>query len=325
MPAELLACMHERFAAEGSDEPDTSRYQQIEQFTVSLSPDDSAKGLAFGLSIGSTPDGTFQKIKAEEIENYLTALAEENRKRPRGEEQGQIEEQPARSPTDAVSSDTQSQSPESENASSSEDAEASDGSAQRKGDGEGILPPGAPPWLSRLAQMVLAYFGLDAYSHYFAMAMMMVAPDLMEQVAAFSASLTDGLASDDLDKAFEKLHEAFKLAMAVSSTVSGIRDALGEESMAEIVTEIAKEIQQMPPALRRDLGLELKGDFQKLVDVAAGVSDVDRGEHSTAFSRAISTRSGIRRRQSWSSASASLWSRKVWSSQKPMACPYRRA
>ncbi|EEE37358.1 hypothetical protein RKLH11_1194 [Rhodobacteraceae bacterium KLH11] len=162
-------------------------------------------------------------------------------------------------------------------------------SASPSSSGDGVLPPAAPAWVSHVAQMILRAYGLEQYAQFGALALMMLAPDLMEELAAFSAELSAGLDNDDLNAVMKAINEAYKIGAMANSLFSSIENVAGEETFGEALTTAVTEIRDMPPELRKELSEELGEDFENIAKVTSALSADNVEAISGVFSEEATT------------------------------------
>ena len=157
------------------------------------------------------------------------------------------------------------------------------GQSSVKGSG-GILPAGAPPWLVDLFRMVLTYLRVDQIVENGALALFLIAPDLMNNLAEMSAALTKSVTSDDLDDAFKAARELYMLFNTTADLARNIEDAAkksGFDSTSQMLKAVGGAIDDLPPSLRNELNSSLGKDldrFSKYADLlaSADLSDVSR-------------------------------------------------
>lgn len=158
------------------------------------------------------------------------------------------------------------------------DASESGGAASKvKGSG-GMLPPGAPPWLVDLLRMILTYFGVDQAVEGAALALFLLAPDLVNKAAEASAKLTQDFASDDLDKAFEAARQLYQLYNAVNSLSKGLEEAAkksGFKSAGAMLQAVGGAIEDLPPSLKKELQGSISGDLAKFAKIANQIGSAD--------------------------------------------------
>jgi hypothetical protein len=155
--------------------------------------------------------------------------------------------------------------------------EGSTAASQVKGSG-GILPPGAPPWLVDLLRMILAYFGVDQAVEGAAMALFLLAPDLVNKLAETSAKLTKDFASDDLDAAFKAARELYQLYNAVDSLSKGLEAAAKEtpfKRAGAMLKAVGGAIEDLPPSLKQELQNSLSKDLTKYTKLADQLGALD--------------------------------------------------
>lgn len=254
---------------------------------------DGQKVLQIGLSLGNDDDsGT--GVDEAEMEAYReqldrlkgasqTEFTESSASDRIGDERSDAAEERAeeKSPSvrssDAVGSETSTAPSEGSQGTAASPNGDGDGSAATEGNGEGVLPPAAPPWIADLAQMILANYGLDQYAQFGALALMALAPDVLNELAAFSAELTAGLNSDDLNLVMGALREAYKIGSMLNSLSQGYEAIANasDDSFEAALVEATKQIRDMPPELRKELSDELGGDFENLQKYSALLNPED--------------------------------------------------
>ena len=216
---------------------------------------DGKESLQVGLSLGNDDgEGTgVDEAALKEYQEQLEGLQEAS------------ETEFSHSPSTDRIGDTRSEAAEKTAEAKKAAEEGEDGgSALTESSSDGVLPPAAPPWISNLAQMILASYGLDQYAEFGALAMMALAPELLNELAAFSAELTAGLNSDELNDVMGALAEAYKIGSMLASLSAGY-DAIAEAgSLESAILEATIQIRDMHPALREELAEELGPDFEKL-------------------------------------------------------------
>ncbi len=156
------------------------------------------------------------------------------------------------------------------------------GSSSEVGGSGGILPAGAPPWLTDLVRMVLAYFGIDQLTEGLLMALYMVAPDLLNDLAEFSAALSKGLANDDLDSLMKAARELYQLYNGLNNMAANFRSA---EGFGEALQSVADSIEELPPSVRNELRSAMGKDFAKLTQFATAAESIDVERFGEMFSR----------------------------------------
>ncbi len=144
------------------------------------------------------------------------------------------------------------------------------GRSERDGSG-GILPSGAPPWLTDILRLVLTYFGVDKIVEAAALAVYLLQPELLEQLAAFSGALTDGLECETLDEVMAAAREIYALYNSVSGMVENLGDA---KTFKQAVEAVADAIDEMPEKMRRDLSEAMGGNLAKHLGQIADLSEV---------------------------------------------------
>lgn len=157
-----------------------------------------------------------------------------------------------------------------ESADSSEEKEK-DGAGDKNDNSSngGVLPSAAPAWIANLVQILLDSYGLSAYAQFAAIAMMALAPDILQTLADLSTELTAGLASEDLDDVMEAVHAAYKLAVVANQLMESYQTVAGEDGFKEMLAAATKEIRDMPPELRNELTEELGEDFEQIQKVSS--------------------------------------------------------
>lgn len=281
---------------------DVARYKPI-VFTYSADEDSR---LELGIESGSS-DSEGSAIDQEKFKEFNEKLkkfgedhkSEEARKDQRVERAAyepsaaaQVAEKKARQEREAAqarspAADSHSAKDGDSNSSESSDSDSDEGgskSASPSSSGDGVLPPAAPAWISHVAQMVLRAYGLEEYAQFGALALMMLAPDLMEEIAAFSAELTAGLDNHDLNAVMKAINEAYKIGAMANSMFSSIQNVAGEETFGDALTTAVTEIRDMPPELRKELSEELGEDFENIAKVTSALSADDVEAISGVFS-----------------------------------------
>ncbi|MDA8020562.1 MAG: hypothetical protein MPN21_24250 [Thermoanaerobaculia bacterium] len=182
-----------------------------------------------------------------------------------GEDQGR-DTQPAHD--DGGDAGTEASNAESSKESGDEAKER--GTSDRKGRG-GILPSGAPPWLTDIFQMVLTYFGVKDIVQAVAMAIYLLEPELLEQLADLTGGLTDGLRSDELDQLLEVVQEIYSLYSSVASLTENLANS---ENFQEVVKALSDSIEELPEDLKRDLDKAMGADLSKHLGEISNLSGV---------------------------------------------------
>ncbi len=139
----------------------------------------------------------------------------------------------------------------------------------------GFLPPGAPPWIADLFDMVLTYFGIKEAVQGAAMALFMLAPDLVYELASLSAGLTKDLANADLDTLFaevKKLYQIYNTAQSLLSSLEDVAAAADFESAGDLIQSTGKMIESLPPDLQQELWGLVGEDVAKAFGQLQGVT-----------------------------------------------------
>lgn len=146
-----------------------------------------------------------------------------------------------------------------------------------KGSG-GVLPAGAPPWLVDLVRMILTYFGIDQAVENAVLALYLIAPDIVNNLAETSAGLTKDLDSDALNSAFEaarQLYQLYNALQGMSADLNKVAKDANFSSVAEMVKTVAGRIDELPEPLKNDLQQSLQGDLKGLADTLGTLGSVD--------------------------------------------------
>lgn len=112
------------------------------------------------------------------------------------------------------------------------------GSAGGSDDGGGILPGSAPKWVQNGARIAAQYFGL-AKAEYLLVALYMLAPELVADIAKVVGDATKDLLPKDVADALGKVSDVARLAQQVSASIQAIQN--NPTAMA-----ILKEIDKNP-------------------------------------------------------------------------------
>ena len=200
-------------------------------------------------------------------------------RQPKPDESGDPSQAPQKEATEATEPN-----PEGDRPDDGGDKESNDdgGSSRTEVEGSGgILPAGAPPWLTDLTRMVLTYFGIDQLTEQLMMALYMVAPDLLNDLAEFSASYTKGLSNDDLDKVMEAARELYQLYNGLNNMAANLE---ASDGFAETLKAVASSIDEMPPSVRAELTAAMGEDLQRLSQLATAAEGVDFDNLGDMFS-----------------------------------------
>lgn len=157
---------------------------------------------------------------------------------------------------------------------------SSAGGAASKVEGSGgVLPPGAPPWLADFVDMGLTYLGISEVTKGAALAMLMLAPDVLNQLASISAGLTKDLANEDLDKAFAAIKSLYQFYMALDSAMTSldkVAENAGLANAAELVSKTGAMIDALPKELQSDLIQSMNRQVQSTLEhVAKNAAGID--------------------------------------------------
>jgi hypothetical protein len=146
-----------------------------------------------------------------------------------------------------------------------------------KGSG-GMLPAGAPPWLVDLLRMILAYFGIDQVVENAVLALYLIAPDMVNKLAAASAELSKDLDSDSLNQAFEAARQLYQLYNALKGMSADLNNLAKEtdfKSVGKMVEAVAGRIDEMPDSLKKELQKSLQGDLANLAGALSNLDSLD--------------------------------------------------
>lgn len=157
---------------------------------------------------------------------------------------------------------------------------SSAGGAASKVEGSGgVLPPGAPPWLADFVDMGLTYLGISEVTKGAALAMLMLAPDVLNQLASISAGLTKDLANENLDKAFAAIKSLYQFYMALDSAMNSldkVAENAGLANAAELVSKTGAMIDALPKELQSDLIQSMNRQMQSTLEhVAKNAAGID--------------------------------------------------
>ena len=138
-----------------------------------------------------------------------------------------------------------------------------------------MLPAGAPPWIADLLDMILMYFGVNEAVKGAALALFLLAPDVVNSLASFSASLTKGLNNADLNKGFAAIKQLYQFYNALNSAMDSLETLSKEQGFANVgamLMETGKVIEALPPALQSQLTDQVGKHVQDLAEKAAEIS-----------------------------------------------------
>jgi hypothetical protein len=142
----------------------------------------------------------------------------------------------------------------------------------------GVLPAGAPPWLADLFDMVLTYFGVSEAVKGAALALYILAPDLLNDLASLSAGLTKDLADENLDKAFDAIASIYRFYQTATTSAASLDKFAtdgGYKNAADLLTRTGKMIEAMPESMQKDLrkavGEDIANGLTKVKNVAGAV------------------------------------------------------
>ncbi len=168
---------------------------------------------------------------------------------------------------------------EKQRSDSSDEGEGQAGSHNNpvKGSG-GMLPAGAPPWLVDLLRMILAYFGIDQVVENGVLALYLIAPDMVNKLAAASAELSKDLDSDVLNEGFAAARQLYQLYNAVKGMSTDLNKLAKEadfKSVGKMVEAVAGRIDEMPDSLKNELQKSLQGDLANLAGALGKLDSLD--------------------------------------------------
>lgn len=177
------------------------------------------------------------------------------------------------------------------------DGKTDRGTSPVAGSGKGILPSGAPPWLTDFFRMVLTYFGIDKAVEAAALALYLLEPELMEQLAELSGALTEGLVSESLDQVMAAARKIYGLYNSLHDLSKELKSS---ESFKQSIEALAGAIEELPTSMRKDLDDALGNDLAKhlgeIAKISEVVSEIDLGKIQQGEFFTEASREQIRRR-----------------------------